>query len=138
MFQINSMDSLEFAIIFLVLILPFFIGVVVNTILIKVLFFTFKDFRIVKSINSFFQGTYMSIIGTVITMIVTRSSNNSLILFLTAFILMGIVSYLIVFRQILEYTRAIISSIIFGIISNPILWYLLFDVLKINPLKLIW
>ncbi len=122
--------STSYSLLYLVLFL--IINFLINLVIVYALLFSFKKFEQRNKIGKVSRIIYITIIGIVIDIlalaIAGQVSNYYLkisIIGMTVFVVAGMASYALLFRQTLEQKQAVISSIIFGIISNPVWIYLL-------------
>ena len=103
--------------------LPLIINLIVNSALIAISIFVFKKFRTKAKVNYVWRVLVITLIGLIIDTIVFFIGTGgimTLIQGVVVLVLVGITSYLLVFKKTLEAKQAIICSVIFGIISNPV------------------
>ncbi|MBX4196861.1 hypothetical protein KW805_04705 [Candidatus Pacearchaeota archaeon] len=108
------------------------INFIINLVIIQILLYAFKNFKKTGGIKQIYRVIFITIIGMIIDWFAFATTGYVYGYYQGAFIVgslvlvvAGTASYLLMFKKSLEKKQAIISSIVFGIISNPIWLYLL-------------
>ena len=113
----------EMTLIFIVLI--FAANFAINFVLSKALLYSFKDSRKEAKFNEMVRILGITIIGFVGDFIMLVISGSLVTVVIGVFVIASIASYFLLFQKSIDRRHAIISSAIFGIISNPA-WLLMF------------
>ena len=113
----------EMTALFLILILA--ANFAINFVLSKALLYSFKNFRQKAKYNEIARILCITLIGFAGDFFMLLVSGNVGVIGAGIFVVASISSYKLLFEKTLSRKNAIISSAIFGIVSNPV-WLLMF------------
>jgi|SRR3989344_2106344 len=113
----------EMTMLFLILILA--ANFVINFALAKAMLYSFKGFRQKVKLNEIVRIAAITLIGFAADFFMIMASNKWQVIGAGVFIIMFVASYKLLFEKTIERKYALMSSAIFGIISNPV-WLFVF------------